>query len=129
MSAPPTAVAVTITVSASMPQLAASVTARADTPDHTARIWTIALTNGGIGEATDAQITALTDWASIRGCTAVVKTPLPAGLGGIPAGGKAEAPITIDFSHCHDLRVFVTIHFQSNGGEYTGSTRLTNQDK
>ena len=88
-----------------------------------ARVWTITLSNYGIGTATNAMLTGLTLTQTFGiPCTPAVTAPsFPVALGNIGAVSRS-ANITIDFSGCGKTSRFTaTIPFSSNDGRVTGS--------
>jgi hypothetical protein len=93
-----------------------------------ARVWTITLSNYGIGTANNAMLTGLTLTQTFGiPCTPVVTTPFPVALGNIGAVSRS-ANITIDFSGCGKTSRFTaTIPFSSNDGRVTGSIVSHNQ--
>ena len=102
-------------------------------------MWTITLTNNGIGVGNNTQITSLSIVpAGTPGCT-VLKIVIPAAgvsaasplaVGNIgPVGGtnsSASANVTIDFSGCQaTTRFTVGVGYGANSGAYTSSATFT----
>ncbi len=112
------------------PLVTASVTGK--TGPAKARVWTLKLTNSGLGWANNSQITSLAfKQVSGTACSVapVVVTALPVAAGTLaPSGGTATVPVTVNFEKCPTAARFsVTVRFQANGGAYTGSTVINNQ--
>ncbi|MEO8593733.1 MAG: endo-1,4-beta-xylanase [Candidatus Solibacter sp.] len=94
-----------------------------------ARVWTIMLSNPGLGTAFGAQISkpVLTQ-TSGAACTPVVTGTFPITVGDIVSGSSASRAVTIDFTGCPALAAFkVTIPFSSSSGANTGEIARTNQ--
>ena len=107
------------------PSLAATLSAVSGTT--AARVWTVTLTNSGLGPARAASITAVgltqTHGATCKP-TVTLATTLPAIVGDLAAsGGSGSAQIALNSSGCNPSAWFtVTVSFQANSGGYTGST-------
>jgi endo-1,4-beta-xylanase len=94
-----------------------------------ARVWTITLTNPGLGTAYGAQISKpVFTQTSGAACTPVVAGSFPIVVGDIVSGGSANRGITIDFTGCPALAMFkVSIPFSSSNGSNAGEIARTNQ--
>jgi endo-1,4-beta-xylanase len=96
-----------------------------------ARVWSIALSNPGLGPATSAQITGfILTQTSGAACTPVVTAPgaFPISLGDIAAGGSANAAFTIDFTGCAALARFsLNVPFRATAGANTGAVVRNNE--
>ncbi len=98
-----------------------------------ARLWTIALTNGGPGTAYGAQVFVLAFTQTFgTACTVmpsrIFPAVLPVTLGTLAPGAGAQMQSTIDFSACPlNARFTVNVGYMSNGGASGGLIQLVNQ--
>ena len=115
------------------PTLIASVAGKADGVAG-ARIWTIRLTNTGLGTATGAQITGviLTQTAGTP-CSpaATVGSTFPIVIGDVAPSSNVSAPVTFNLGGCTDTtdRFSAKVSFAANTGTYSSSTTISNQTK
>ncbi len=116
------------------PVLGAAISAKANGSVTGQRIWTIRLSNTGLGTATGTQISGLTltQFAGTP-CSPVasVVSALPVVVGNIAPSSNATGQVTLDFSGCADpaARFTLKVDFSANGGVYKGSTTINNQAK
>jgi hypothetical protein len=97
------------------------------------RVWTLRVSNTGLGAANTAQITGLT-LTQLTGTpcapAAAVVTTAPIGLGTIAAGANASGQVTLNFAGCDSTARFaLKVGLGANGGAYSGSTTINNQTK
>jgi len=116
------------------PVLTAAVSGKVDGGTAGQRVWSIRLSNTGLGTATGTQITgmAVTQTAGTP-CSPVasVVTGFPVAIGAIAASGNATGTVTLNFAGCPDStgRFSAKVTFTANSGGYTGSTTISNQTK
>jgi hypothetical protein len=115
------------------PTLTASIAGKADGTAG-ARIWTIRLTNTGLGIAAGTQITGvvLTQTAGTP-CSpaATVGSTFPVPVGDIAASANATATVTLNMGGCTDTtdRFSAKVSFSANSGAYSNATTIANQTK
>ena len=119
--------------STAAPVLTAAVSGKADGATGQ-RVWTIRLSNTGLGTATGTQITAVTpSQTSGTPCSPAVSvvTAMPVTVGTIAPAANATGLVTLNFSGCPDttVRLSVKVAFTANSGAYSGSTTISNQTK
>ena len=112
-----------------VPALTAMVTGRSGT--QAARVWTITVTNNGLGAAQTASITGVTltqSFGTTCSPAASISTRMPVTVGNLAAsGGTGTGNVTINFAGCPaNARFTAKIAFQANSGAYTGSTTSYN---
>ena len=101
--------------------LTGSLTSKSGPPN--ARVWTLTLSNPGLGTAYGAQLSkpVLTPMNGAA-CTPVVGGTFPITLGDIASGASMNTAVTIDFTGCSPFAMFgANIPFSSTSGLNTGT--------
>ncbi len=127
ITAPNTATTYTATFGA-LPVLTAAIQSKVSGTGNE-RIWTIAVTNSGPGQALNARITSAT--ATVTGgpgpVSVVTATPITIGTIAV-GGGVGTAPITLSFPATAPLtRIRLNLTLTSNNGDYVLPVVFNNQ--
>jgi hypothetical protein len=116
--------------STALPKLVATIPTKSGA-DLAHRVWTVQLTNSGLGPALAARITSLTlTQAMGTPCSPapVIASSFPIVVGDIAAGANLSGQVQISFAGCQGtVRFTAVVGFSANSGAYTGSTTLSNQ--
>ena len=112
-----------------IPALTSKVTGKSGTIDN--RLWTVTMTNSGVGSATNVNITGLiiTPGTGVT-CTPTVKSSFPVPVSDVASGAFQSGAVTLDFTGCVVTNKFnVRVDYSygdSGGGTYTRSDSFYN---
>lgn len=120
--------------STAAPALHAAISGKVNGTLTGQRLWSIRLSNSGLGTAVGAQITGFTiSQSSGTACSPAVSliSPLPVTVGDIAPSAYATGQVTLNFAGCPDTtgRFTAIITYSANSGAYSGSTTIYNQTK